>query len=186
MKAKILAFFSGAILGIGLLKAENDPAQFSGYPLERYQAILEKSPFAKEAPIEISPAGPLFGQDLVLTGHYKLGEVLYAMILNKKTQERLTASSVETQADRPRVVSFVIADDPAKSTAVIQLGVEKASLSFEKAQTPKEAQKSGENPSPKPAATLTPGNAAKTPVVSPSPTPRRAAERMRYKSLNPK
>lgn len=177
--AKFLTFFAGAILGFSLLRAESDPAQLSGYPIERYKAILDKSPFAKETPVEESPVGPLFGQDLVLTGHFKLGEVLYAVILNKKTQERLTASSEETRADRPKVVSFVIDADPGKSSAVIQLGVEKTTLQFEKIQAPKESQKIG-GPAPQ-----TPAASASTSVPA-NPPPQKPLERVRYKNLKPK
>jgi hypothetical protein len=182
---QISAFVSGAVLSTGLLSADNDLEQLAGYPLERYHMVLEKSPFAKEAVLEASPTGPLFGQDLVLTGHFALGDVLYAVILNKKTQERLTASSDETRPDRPRVLSFAIDPDPGKSTAVIQLGQEKASIRFETIQAPKEAQKTAANPSPQTVAAPTPAANRAAAAGSPAPAPQRPLQRMRYKKTEP-
>lgn len=171
-----------AVFSAGLLHADNDLEQLAGYPLERYRVVLDKSPFAKEAVLEASPTGPLFGQDLVLTGHFALGEVLYAVILNKKTQERLTVSSDETRPDRPKVLSFAIDPEPGKSAALIQLGQETASVRFEAVQAPKEVQKTA----PSPQAVPPPAPALRAEAAgSPAPVQQRPLQRMRYKKPEP-
>lgn len=178
MISRFVVVLLGVVSFAGLIRAEDPPAELSGYPLDRYQAIREKSPFSKETPVEEAVAGPLFGQDLVLTGHYKLGETLYAIILNKKTQQRLTASSTETQGEKMRVVSFAIEADPTKSTAVIQLGMEKATLKFDIANSPKETQKGGAAPAPQ---ATPPPTEAKSPA--PDNTSQKPLPRVRYKVL---
>jgi len=164
-------------LALCAVRAETDVPEFSGYPLERYQAIREKSPFSKETPVEETAAGPLFGQDLVLAGHYKLGEIVYAVVLNKKTQQRLTASSSEDQNDKMRVISLTIEADPTKSSAVVQLGAEKATLKFDIANSPKETQKGSPAPAPQ---------AAPPPTEAKSPAPDNSSQkplpRVRYKA----
>jgi hypothetical protein len=173
--SKSSAVLSVLVLSVVSLQADNDAPELAGYPLDRYQAIREKSPFSKETPVEENVAGPLFGQDLVLAGHYKLGETVYAVILNKKTQQRLTASSTETQGDKLRVISLSLEADPTKSTAVIQLGAEKATLKFDIANAPKETQKDGAAPTPQP----TPSPAGANKPVSEN-SPQNSLPRLRY------
>lgn len=110
------------------------------YPLARYEALMEKSPFVKEAPFA-SMHGSRVGEDLIITGHFRIGEVIYVNVLNKKTQERMSLSSEEKNSANPKVLSLSDENDPYKVNAVIQVGGETASIGFERPAPPKAAGK---------------------------------------------
>jgi hypothetical protein len=118
--------------------AEEESGLMTAYSLDRYRPMLEKSPFAKETAPETA-AGPLFGKDLALTGHYRLGQIGYVLLLNRKTQERTTVSSAETKESGLRLISLSIESDPSKTQAVVQQGAERATLGFDWQKQPRSA-----------------------------------------------
>lgn len=104
----------------------------SGYPLERYQQILEKSPFAKETVAPPTEQGDPFGSEFAIVAHYQVGEETFVVLLNRKSQLSITARSSETDASRIKIVSLQADQDPRKGSAVIQQHGRTATVFFDK------------------------------------------------------
>ncbi|MEO6054699.1 MAG: hypothetical protein ABIP97_11855 [Chthoniobacterales bacterium] len=125
----MIAIFIG-----GEVFAEQESGIPVPYPLQRYQLLMEKSPFIREAPGgEISSQG--FSKDLVITGHFCIGGVIFLNVLDKKTQTRMSLSSEERDPAHLKVVSLHGNDDPFKVEAVIRSGNEVATITFDRSAT---------------------------------------------------
>lgn len=125
---------------IFLLQAISGLAQVfsppSGFPIERYAGILEKSPFSQATLLQEAPASDSFAKDLVLVSHYRYGGVLYLNLQDRGTQKRLLVTST-APADSMRAVSLNTDSNPWKVSAVIELNGQKATVGFDPPNFPK-------------------------------------------------
>lgn len=114
----------------------DEVVSYQAFPLDRYKVLFERFPFGKEQPAQAAPA-PVeqkagFADDLQMTGHFKIGSILYVNLLNRRTQERIVANSQEGNSDKIKVMSLSTDDDPYNVKALLQWHGESASLGFDR------------------------------------------------------
>ena len=141
-------------------------------PLERYQTIIEHSPFAVAT--EAAPAPPAdvvgFAKDLVLTGAVRLSSGEYYITIASKDQnqaQRFGIKSGETY-NGISVVSVVWSDAVGKTKVTLKHGSEFGVVSFDEAVL--------SNPAPQPMPFVNNGQPGLPPGTTiPNPNPPRAA-----------
>lgn len=155
-------------------------------PLERYQSMLEKSPFAiasQTAPVQPTPEAPGFAKDLVLTGVARLGENTFVSVVSRADPSQRFNLVTGEVYNGIRLASVAWSQDAGATKATLQKGGEYGVIGFDEALLA-EALQGNKLP---PGAVQTPpggsqppnavqGNAGRPPGVQtpPRPGPRRA------------
>ncbi len=137
MRSK-MKLVSHAALGILLLlHTQGIAAVSTALPipllLERYQAMLEHSPFAVASQAPAAPvAAAGFAKDLVLTGAARLGDGDFVTITTRDQTQRFSIKSGETY-NGISVVSVAWSDAVGKTKVTLQCGSEFGVIGFDEA-----------------------------------------------------
>jgi len=109
----------------------------AGLPLSRYQAMIDKSPFAlaTAAPVEAPPAPTAsFAQDFYITGIAKVGNNDFVSIGSKATPtQHFSLLAGQTGPDGISLASVAWSPEPGKSKATLKKGTEFGTIGFDEA-----------------------------------------------------
>lgn len=109
-----------------LFASETIPKPF---PVERYEALWTRSPFALSSVSE-QAAATGFGEHLALVGYARIGSTDLVTIVDKQSQKRLLVT-MQPGPENIRLVSLETNQDRTRVTAVLQKGEEKAVVKFD-------------------------------------------------------
>jgi hypothetical protein len=124
-------------------------------PIARYQAMIERSPFAlasESAPAPAAADNAGFTKDLVLTGAVRLSSSEYISIASRDQAQRFALQTGETY-NGISLVSVAWSGDVGKTRATLKRGTEYGTVSFDEA-----AMHAGVGAPPQPGAPQPPGN----------------------------
>lgn len=154
--------------------AGEDAAEPAAHPRSRYDALCARSPFTREVAAETVSVAPNFAPHLALIGTYHLDGCSFAILLDRRTQERHTAASEPAPTGPYRLVALTVGENPAQTTALVEREAQRATIGFDPAGPRRAALPASTPASP-------PGTAG---VVVPAPTPgaKPPLERMRIRT----
>lgn len=130
-----MRFFASIFLPLSFaLPVLSDEVLPISYPLTRYTAIWQNSPFEREVvkPV-VETISSTFGRDLALEGliqDSKKGPVAYMRNVKDNVPLVVTKSPAPNGAHPYTIVSATQAHNPAESTVIITDGKEKAEIGF--------------------------------------------------------
>jgi len=130
---KTLCFFLLAIPCVA--PASDGSAKPSAEPIARYQAMIDRSPFAlatESAPAPAPAENAGFAKDLVLTGAVRLSSGEYITIASKDKSQQFSLRTGETRNDIA-LVSVAWSDSVGKTRATLKRGTEYGIVSFDEA-----------------------------------------------------
>jgi hypothetical protein len=125
-----------------------DAAIPHGYPVERYAALWERSPFTTASVSDAVQEEP--AAKLALAGVAKIGDEDIVTLLNKDSQER-TLVTQTPNAQGYKLVSVEQNSDPLKVVATLQKGTESLKVRFDPGLLTAQSgqpQPTGQNPPP--------------------------------------
>jgi len=122
--------YTFVILGLsGISSAAKAGVVPEGYPVERYSALWQRSPFTiASIQQEAVPAG--FASKLALVAVAKIGSEDMAILLDKDSQERINVDS-GINGKGLKLVSVEPNPDPLKASVTIQKGAEVAKVKYD-------------------------------------------------------
>lgn len=111
-----------------------NPGQLQRYSLDRYEKIIEKSPFAFKIVREEGPPPVSFAADMALAGFtIDAGKgVTYASIVDKKTNARFVIRTDRPNADGIQLVQLNRGQTLLESAVVARKGSEEATIKSDK------------------------------------------------------
>jgi hypothetical protein len=111
-----------------------NPDQLKRYSLDRYEKIIEKSPFAFKIVKEEGPPPISFAADLALAGFtVDSGKgVTYASIVDKKTNKRFVIRTDQPNADGIQLVQLNRGQTLLESAVMARKGTEEAQIKSDK------------------------------------------------------
>ena len=130
---KTLCFFLLAVLCVA--SASEKSAKPSAEPIARYQAMIERSPFAlatESTPPPVAADNAGFTKDLVLTGAVRLSNGEYITIASKDHNQSFALQTGATYNDIS-LVSVAWSDAVGKTRATLKRGTEYGTISFDEA-----------------------------------------------------
>jgi hypothetical protein len=171
-----LPLFASAFLGASLSAA---PAAASAtasipvaFPLSRYQAMVDKSPFAvgtppPPPPEATAPPAPSFAQDLCIIGIAKLGSQDFVTIGSRDKTQRFSLCVGESGPDG--IILSSVTHDPGrgKSKAMLKKGTEFAAIGFDEAAQNNTPAEGAPQPVPAPNLARPARNLPQQPAVAP-------------------
>jgi hypothetical protein len=110
------------------------PDQLKRYGLDRYEKIIEKSPFAFKIVVATPPPPISFAADLALAGFtVDSGKgITYASIVDKKTNKRFVIRTDQPNADGIQLVQLNRAPTLLESSVMARKGSEEAQIKSDK------------------------------------------------------
>ncbi|XHR27283.1 MAG: hypothetical protein ACFUZC_15200 [Chthoniobacteraceae bacterium] len=124
-----------ALLAVACLRAEDQSPQPGAEPISRYQAMIERSPFAlatETAPPIPAPENAGFTKDLVLTGAVRLNGGRYITVESKDHNQRFSLKNGESY-NEISLVSVAWSDAAGKTKATLKKGSEFGIIGFDDA-----------------------------------------------------
>lgn len=130
-RIKTLCFF---LLALSCVARASEKAPLVE-PLSRYQAMIERSPFAlatEGAPVPAATDNAGFTKDLVLTGAVRLSNGEYITIASKDQTQRFGLMTGETY-NGITIASVTWSDAVGKTKVTLKRGTEYGTISFDEA-----------------------------------------------------
>lgn len=134
MRSEIKPIWIGLLaLPLAAFAGEQAPKPESE-PISRYQAMMDRSPFAlaTEAAPPPVPENAGFTKDLVLTGAVRFNEGAYITLATRDQNQRFTLRTGET-SNGISLVSVAWSETSGKTTATLQKGAEYGTIRFDEA-----------------------------------------------------
>lgn len=107
--------------------------------LARYQAMIEKSPFAPATPppppVQVEAAQPSFAETLYVTGVAKLGDTDFVTISSRDQQNRFSLTPGQKNSDGIELASVEWTAEPGKTKVTLKKGTEFGVIGFDEAAT---------------------------------------------------
>ena len=180
-------------------RAEKSADIPAGFPPDRYEQLVKKSPFALATAVVPVVATPGFAANLYVTGIAKIGGSDFVSISSRDQQSKFSLMAGETGKDDISVVSIDWSDQVGKSKVTVKKGNEFAVLEFDQALLQGPIQASPQVPMPMPVAgqpgmpqpggprrIILPNQPAPAPGQPPGAPPAGPAIRQRIRLINNK